>query len=96
MGLQVKSTQQTNPWKQHSFEQYKSTFGIKNQKHHSKNGALNTGSVDLVLNIKTGYLSPQFHIIFDDVFTTTSTRIPNKLPDNWDNILNNHHELPPE
>ena len=40
-------------------------------------------SVALVLNLKTGYISPQFHILFDDDFTTTTARIKNKLPDNW-------------
>ena len=28
------------------------------------------GSVALVLNIRTGHVSPQFHVIFDDDFTT--------------------------
>ena len=54
------------------------------------------GSVALVLNIKTGYISPQFHIVFDDVLTTIIERITNKLPWNWDNIFKKHHELPPE
>ena len=54
------------------------------------------GSVALVLNIKPGYISPQFHIIFDEYFTTSYARISKKLPDNWDNLFNNHHELPPE
>ena len=52
-------------------------------------------SVALVLNLKTGYISPQFRIVFVDDFTTTTARITNKLPDNWDNIFKNHHELPP-
>ena len=42
-----------------------------------------SGSVALALNIKIEYISPRFHIAFDDNFTTTSTRITNKLPDNW-------------
>ena len=74
----------------------KSTFGVKIQKYHAKNGALNTVSVALVLNIKTGYIYPQFHIVFDDDFATTSNRIAKKLPDNWDNLFSKHCELPPE
>ena len=54
------------------------------------------GSVDLVLNLKTGYISPQFHIVFDEKFTTTFARITDKLPDNWEDLFNNHSELPPE
>ena len=33
------------------------------------------GSVALVLNFKTGYISPKFHIIFDDDFTTITASI---------------------
>ena len=80
--------------KKHAFKQYAATFGIKIQKYHADNGDLNTGSVDLVLNIITGYIYPQFHIVFDDDFTKTSARITNKLPDNWDDLFNNHRELP--
>ena len=72
------------------------TFGVKIQKYHANNGALNTGSVSLVLNIKTGYISLQFHIVFDYDFTTTSARIKKKLPDNWEDIFNDHRELLPE
>ena len=31
-----------------------------------------TSSVALVMNTKTGLLSPQFHVVFDDEFTTVS------------------------
>ena len=50
----------------HTFEQYATTFDVKIQRYHAKNGALNTGSVAQVLSIKTGYISPQFHIVFDN------------------------------
>ena len=45
---------------------------------------------------KTGYIYPRLHIAFDDDFTTTSTRITNKLPENWDDLFNIHCELTPE
>ena len=69
------------------FEKYATIYGKKVQKYHAENDALNTVSVALVLNIKTGYISAQLHIVFDDDFTTTSMRITNKLPDNWDDIF---------
>ena len=72
------------------------TFGVNIQKYHDDNGDLNTGSVSLVLNIKTGYNYPQFRIAFEDYFTTTSARITSKIPDNWDNTFNNHCEPSPE
>ena len=74
----------------------KAKLGVKIQKYHADNGALNTGSVALVLNIKTGYISPQFHIVFDDDFTTTFTRITQKIPDNRDNLFNDNFELTTE
>ena len=53
------------------------------------------GSIALVLNVKTGYISPQFHIVFDENFTTTLARIKKKLPAIWDDLLDNNCELPP-
>ncbi len=40
-----------------------------------------------MLSTTTGLVSPQFHIIFDDHFTTTSCLCTNQLPSNWDNLL---------
>ena len=54
------------------------------------------GSVAMALNLKTGYIYPQLHIVFDDNFTTTSARITNKILDNWGNIFKNHCKLTPE
>ena len=43
-----------------------------------------------------GYISLQFHVFFDENFTTTSARITNKPPENWDDLFKNHCELPHE
>ena len=53
------------------------------------------GSVALVLNFKTRNIYLQFHIVFDETFTTTSARIIYKLPYKMDDLFNNHRELPP-
>ena len=37
-------------------------------------------TVPLVLNLGTGAITPQFHVVFDDWFTTVTTSI-NDLPD---------------
>jgi hypothetical protein len=37
-------------------------------------------TVPLVLNINTGLCSTQYHVVFDDHFTTTQCRQTNKLP----------------
>ena len=54
------------------------------------------GNVCLVLNPNTRYISPQFHTVHDDDFTTTSSRTTNTLPSNWDDLFSNHREFPPE
>ena len=48
------------------------------------------------LTLKTGYIYPRFHIVFDNDFTTKNARITKKLPANWDDIFKNHCELPTE
>ena len=51
--------------------------------HHASN-------VAWVLNLKTGHISPQYHLVFDDSFTTVGTQKTNTLPDNWD-VLYRYH-----
>ena len=75
MDIQVKAPQQKNQRKQNVYLKiYITVFGLNIQKYHADIGALNSGIVALVLNIKTGYVSSQFHIIFDNYFTTTSVK----------------------
>jgi hypothetical protein len=40
------------------------------------------GSVALVLNPRTGHVLPQFHVVFDDLFTTVPYMNKNKIPPN--------------
>ena len=41
----------------------------------------------LVLNLKTGYISPQYHIVFDDTFSSVvSHAADEEPPDFWNNI----------
>ena len=48
------------------------------------------GSVALVLNLKTGLVSPQFHVVFDDEFTTVPYLTSSAtVPPNWP-ALNEH------
>ena len=41
------------------------------------------GSVSLVLNLKTGMVSPQFHVVYDDEFTTVAYLSSAEPPPNW-------------
>jgi hypothetical protein len=40
-------------------------------------------TVPIVLNPRTGLCSPQYHVVFDDNFSTTTASTTNKIPDNW-------------
>jgi hypothetical protein len=44
-------------------------------------------SIPLVLSTTTGLVSPQFHVVFDNYFTTTDSLKTNILPSNWSNLL---------
>jgi hypothetical protein len=44
-------------------------------------------SVPLVLSTSTGLVSPQFHVVFDDFFSTTKCLQINELPSSWSTLL---------
>ncbi len=54
---------------------------------------MHAGSVALVLNPKTGHVSPQFHIVFDDNFTTVSHMRDETIPPTWEHMCKNATEL---
>ena len=43
----------------------------------------------LVLNTRSGLVSPQYHVVFDDSFTTTKSLRTDELPSNWLTLFNN-------
>ena len=46
------------------------------------------GNVSLVLNLSTGHVSPQFHVVFDDWFTSAnSTRLDDPLDPAWNDLF---------
>ena len=47
------------------------------------------GSVALVMNLKTGLVSPQFHLMFDDNFETVPHIRAGTVPDNWADLVTN-------
>ena len=47
------------------------------------------GSVALVLHLQTGHVSPQFHVVFDDEFSTVPYLRNDEPPPNWIQLL--HH-----
>ena len=50
------------------------------------------GSVALVLNPKSGLISPQFHVVFDDNFSTVPHLRSGTVPDNWKQLVDNSRE----
>jgi hypothetical protein len=48
-------------------------------------------TVSIVLNINTGMCSPQYHVVFDDYFTTTQSHITNQLLQEWDTLFQHNH-----
>ncbi len=45
------------------------------------------GLVALVLNPRTEHVSPQFHVVFDDFFSTVSYMKQSKVPPNWSELV---------
>ena len=57
---------------------------------------VHSGNVALVLNPTTGHCSPQFHVVFDDEFTTVPFMREGTVPPNWRQLLNESTELATE
>ena len=51
------------------------------------------GSVELVLNPKTGLVSPQYHVVYDDQFSTVHHMRDLTVPPNSDQLVQNSSEL---
>ena len=51
------------------------------------------GSVALVLNPRTGHVSPQFHVVFDDDFSTVPFLHSTDVPPHWEALCRNNTEL---
>jgi hypothetical protein len=55
-----------------------------------------SSDVPLVLNLQTGSISPQFHVVFDDMFSTvTSIGIEEDAPDFWKELLIDSRQMVP-
>jgi hypothetical protein len=50
------------------------------------------GSVALVHNPCTGHVSPQFHVVFDDLYSTVSYMEKSEVPPNWAILVENSRE----
>ena len=50
------------------------------------------GSVALVLNPKTLHVSPQYHVVFDDQFTTVPFMKNGEIPPHWEELVTHNTE----
>ena len=50
------------------------------------------GSVAMVLNPRTLHVSPQYHVVFDDNFSTVSSMVNGEVPDNWLDLVKQSEE----
>ncbi len=51
------------------------------------------GSVALALNHCTGHVSQQFHVVFDDLYSTVSYMERSEVPPNWAYLVENSKEI---
>ena len=51
-----------------------------------------SGNVALTWNPTTGRVSPQYHVVFDDGFTTVPYMESGTLPPNWEDIVEHSYE----
>ncbi len=51
------------------------------------------GSVALVYNPSTGHVSPQYHVVADDDFTTVPCMEAGTIPPHWSDLLQSSSEL---
>jgi hypothetical protein len=50
-------------------------------------------NVALILNLSTGHVSPQYHVVYDDNFTTVDSIRIGTAPSNWPDLYNTSREL---
>ena len=51
------------------------------------------GSVAIVLNPKTLHDSPQYHVVFDDTFSTVDYMEKGTIPENWQELVDGSEDL---
>ena len=57
------------------------------------NSTFHAGSVAILWNPTTGRVSPQYHVVFDNDFTTVPYMESSTLPPNWEDLVKYYSEL---
>ena len=50
-------------------------------------------TVGLIQNIRTGFISPQYHVVFDEEFTTVTSESTMDLSEKWIDLFLNSREV---
>lgn len=53
-------------------------------------------SVGLIRNLRTGFISTQFHVVYDDFFTTLANNTDDSTPSTWKNLIRFSSEVTSE
>lgn len=51
------------------------------------------GNISLVLNTRTRHVSPKYHLVYDDNFTTVNKSTNNTIPTNWETLFKEEQEI---
>ena len=51
-----------------------------------RNSLYHSSTIGLIRNLRTGNISPQFHVLYDDYFETVFSS-PEQEPDSWEKIV---------
>ena len=54
---------------------------------------IHAGNVSFILNLSTGHVTPQFHVVFDETFSTVPSLKTGSIPASWNFICKNNREL---
>ena len=54
---------------------------------------IHAGNVSLILNLSTGHVSPQFHVVSDETFSTVPSLKTGSIPASWTVMCKNNREL---
>ena len=53
-------------------------------------------NVALIYNLDTGYVSPQYHVVYDDEFASVSSTLPSNIQAVWEDLFKTNRDVPPD
>ena len=54
---------------------------------------IHAGNVSLILNLSTGHVSPQFHVVFEETFPTVPSLKNGSVTASWNFVCKNNREF---